>query len=239
MPADAITLAVLADELHQKLSGARINKIVQPEKDEIVLFLRSNQNLKLILSADSSTPRCHLTEITKESPANAPAFCMLLRKHLSGGLIQGVQIEGSERVLRFEITASTEMKDVETKFLFLELIGKFSNLILTDEKFKIISAIKFEGFDVNTKREILGGLPYRLPPAQDKIEPTDSNALKTLLSSSFGSSVAQILADKVRGISFASAEEIACSSNVLETPLSNAQIDCNLCGSHHCHQHVD
>ncbi len=143
MGSDLLTLNALAKELNTKIQGAKIEKIVQPEKDEIRFFLRvNNRNECLVISCNSQTPRCHLTNVKKENPINAPAFCMLLRKYLVGGTIESVCIFNADRIIQLKINARNEMKDICTYYLFIEIMSRYSNIIFTDQDFIIFDAIK-------------------------------------------------------------------------------------------------
>ncbi len=133
MALDGTVIANLAFELNSKLSGSRISKIVQPETDELLLTIKTEAGqLRLLLSANASLPLAYLTEKNKPAPMTAPNFCMLLRKHIGGGRILSVAQPGLERVLVFSVEHLDEMGDLCTRKLILEIMGKHSNLILTD-----------------------------------------------------------------------------------------------------------
>lgn len=130
MALDGIVISNIVTELNDRLSGARIAKIAQPEADEILLTCKSPAGqARLLLSASASLPLIYLTSINKPSPVTAPAFCMLLRKHIGGGKILRVWQPGLERIIHFEIEHFNEMGDLCRKDLVLELMGKHSNLI--------------------------------------------------------------------------------------------------------------
>jgi len=141
LPFDGIVTKNIVSELSDILTGARIEKIYQPEPDEIIINLRTKgQNLKLLLSANASYPRIHLTDVTKENPINPPVFCMLLRKHLSGGKITKIDFHDFERVVTIHIETIDELGDLTFKKLVVEIMGKHSNIILVNNENKIIDS---------------------------------------------------------------------------------------------------
>ncbi len=172
MAFDGIVISALCDECHKKLSGARIDKIHQPEKDELIISVRApGAAHRLMLCANPSFPRFHLTNTSKENPEKAPMFCMLMRKHLSGGKILYIRQDEMERIVRIGIESYDEMGVLSEKVLIIEIMGKHSNIILTNSDGKIIDAIIHVDFSVSSVRQILPGLPYCAPPSQDKISP--------------------------------------------------------------------
>jgi len=169
MPFDAIAVSAVVSELSEKIVGGRIEKIHQPEKDEIRLFIKADKKQYiLLLSADSSNPRIHITEHTKQNPIQAPMFCMLLRKHIGGGKIVSVTQPDFERVCDIEIESRNELSDTVTCHIYAEIMGRHSNIILTEES-KVIDSARRVDLSISTVRHILPGLTYTLPPAQDKI----------------------------------------------------------------------
>ena len=174
MPFDGITLAAIARELNHELTGARIHKIYQPEKDEICLVLRkaNHENANLVISANPELARIHLAQVRKDNPKQAPAFCMLLRKYLEGAKLKEITQNGFERVLTLHIDALNDFREWEEKQLVFELMGKHSNLILLQpERQIIIDAIKRYTREVNAYRQIMPGSTYIAPPPQDKLNP--------------------------------------------------------------------
>ncbi|MCR4895156.1 MAG: NFACT family protein [Lachnospiraceae bacterium] len=171
MAFDGITVAAMAKSLSEELTGGRISKIAQPEADELILTIKAGgENKRLLLSADPSLPLVYLTEENKQSPMTAPNFCMLLRKHLSSGRIVSITQPGLERALRFEIEHLDEMGDLCRKYLILELMGKHSNLIFTDDRDVIIDSIHRVSAMMSSVREVLPGKPYFLPGIQEKAD---------------------------------------------------------------------
>lgn len=174
MAFDGIVIANLTHELNKTLTGGRINKIAQPEKDELILTIKNNRTqYRLFISAGASLPLIYLTEENKPSPLTAPNFCMLLRKHLNSARILSVTQPGLERILRFEIEHLNELGDLCRKYLIVEIMGKHSNIIFCDEKEQIIDSIKHISGLVSSVREVLPGRPYFIPNTQEKKNPLE------------------------------------------------------------------
>ena len=173
MPLDAICLAAVRKELVGRITGLRIEKIQQPERDTVILSLRGGlEPCKLLLSAGSGDARLHLTQHRFENPASPPMFCMLLRKHLSGARITDVRQPQSERVIDIVFSAPDALGELSEKRLTLELFGKVSNFILTGSDGIIIDCLRRIGGEMTDKRSVLPGLVYRPPPVQEgKLDP--------------------------------------------------------------------
>lgn len=176
MALDGVFLSGIISELKSKLVGGRIYKIYQPEVDELCIVVKnkteeSNTTNRLLLSASASLPLMYLTEQTKENPAVAPNFCMLLRKHIGNGRITHITQPNFERIAEFTIEHLDEMGDLCTKKLIVEIMGKHSNIIFTDSQGTIIDSIKHVSYQVSSVREVLPGRKYEYPPSQDKINP--------------------------------------------------------------------
>ena len=172
MTLDGITLHVLTEEL-QSLCGSRIEKIYQPERDEIVLLLHTQSGKKrLVLSANGAECRVHITTAQRPNPDKAPNFCMLLRKYISGGRIRSISQVGLERIVNFDITARDEMGVECALRLIVEIMGKYSNIILTREDGKVIDSIHRVPLDMSSVRQVLPGITYELPP-MDKYNPME------------------------------------------------------------------
>ena len=143
MAFDGITTAAVVHELNTKLSGGGISRIVQSEKDELILTVKSNKvTYRVLLSASASLPLIYITPFNKQAPLTAPNFCMLLRKHLQGGQILRVYQPSLERVILFDVQHRDELGDLCVRRLIIELMGKHSNIILTDDSGKILDSIK-------------------------------------------------------------------------------------------------
>lgn len=175
MAFDGIAVANLVTELNHTILNAKINKIAQPENDELMLTLKgSTGNFRLALSASASLPFVYLTQNNKPSPMTAPNFCMLLRKHIANGRIIKIFQPGLERIIHFEIEHLDELGDLRTKILIIELMGKHSNIIFCDEDNHIIDSIKHISAQVSSVREVLPGRTYFVPMTQDKLNPLDT-----------------------------------------------------------------
>lgn len=174
MAFDGITIACLAAELKSSLLGGRINKIAQPETDELLLTCRGEDGArKLLLSASASLPFFYFTEQSKPNPLTAPAFCMLLRKHIGSARITGITQPGLERVLFIDLEHLNEMGDLCQKRLIIEIMGKHSNIIFCDQDGKILDSIKHVSSHMSSVREVLPGREYFIPKTQDKLDPLE------------------------------------------------------------------
>lgn len=184
MPLDAIYLSALTAELREKLEGGRIDKVQQPERDMLLISLRSaGENLRLLMSAGTGRARVHLTEHSFENPAEPPMFCMLLRKHLLGARIVSVYQPEYERMLVLELEGRDEMGFPSSKKLVAELIGRSSNIILVGGDGRIIDCMRRMDFGGDSQRRMLPGMIYRLPPAQEKpaLLKTDSRQRRAMI----------------------------------------------------------
>ena len=169
MPLDAICLSALISELSAKLTGGRIDKVQQPERDMLLISLRSKgENLRLLISAGTGSARVHLTKASFENPAEPPMFCMLMRKHLVGARIVSVSQPEGERMLCIELDSRDELGFETRKKLIAELIGRSSNLILVDAEGRITDCMRRMDFGGDALRRMLPGMIYRMPPAQTK-----------------------------------------------------------------------
>lgn len=174
MALDGITLSMLKNELAEKLIGARVDKIHQPSKEELVIALRWNGgNGKLLLSASASAPRIHFTEAQVDNPKSPPMFCMLMRKHLSGSKLISIEQFGLERLLHLSFATYNELGDPMVLKLAVEIMGRHSNIILIGNDGKIIDAIKRVTADMSSVRQVMPGMTYVFPPAQNKMNTLD------------------------------------------------------------------
>ncbi len=154
------------------LIGGRIEKVQQPEKDALVLTVRGGgENYRLLLCASPNQCRAQLTGVKRANPTEAPAFCMLLRKRLTGGRILNVEQRGLDRILFLDVEAKNDLGDLVTYRLCAEIMGKHSNVILMDEKGIVVDAIRRVGIGMSNVRVVVPGVPYELPPQQDKENP--------------------------------------------------------------------
>ena len=210
MPMDGLTLGFMARELEATLKDGRIEKVTQPEKDMLVLLIRAQgKNQKLLLSAAPSFARVHLTDASYQNPADAPMFCMLMRKHLQTGRITGLEQLGGDRVLKITVENKDELGDTAPRELYLELMGRHSNLTLVKDG-KIIDAIRHVSGDMSRVRQALPGLPFVPPPVQDRMDPAEltEEALSQKLGALSGP-LDKALAACIRGLSPTAAREIA------------------------------
>lgn len=164
MALDAATLALVTAELNAKLTDAKIAKIFEPTRDELVITLRTRtETFSLLLSARSGSARVCLTQESFENPETPPSFCMLMRKHLTGGRLLGVHMEPGDRIVYFDFLCTNEMGDLVQNTLCAELMGRYSNLVLVQNN-KIIDALKRVDFEDSEIRQLLPGLAYTVPP---------------------------------------------------------------------------
>lgn len=176
MSFDGVVTNAVSNELSATLLGGRVDKIYQPEDDEIILNIRNKgKNFRLLISASSHNPRIYLTEHTTKNPAMPPMFCMLLRKHLGSGTILDIKQEAFDRILYIDISSIDELGSLTEKRLVVEIMGRHSNIILIDKDSKIIiDSIKRVNEEMSRVRQILPGLKYQAPPSQDKKNPLTS-----------------------------------------------------------------
>ena len=205
MSFDGLVTNSIVRELKSKISEGKINQVYQPERDEIVIGIRTyEQNFRLLLSASASNPRVHLTESKKENPITAPLFCMILRKHLVGGKIVSINQEGFDRVIKIEVESYTELGDLTVKTLVIEIMNRHSNIILVGSDGKIIDSVKHIDLTVSAVRQVLPGFPYELPPAQNKINPIEcsfEDVLNAIGNASKDKSADKVLVEIFSGIS--------------------------------------
>ncbi|WP_099158034.1 Rqc2 family fibronectin-binding protein [Virgibacillus ndiopensis] len=171
MPFDGIVTRAVTEELNAKIIPGKIAKIYQPTQTELVFTIRSQgKNHTLLLSIHPTYARLHLTDDDYKNPTEPPMFCMLLRKHLSGAIIESIDQYGMERIVTFTIKTRNEIGDIAFKSLVVELMGKHSNVMLLDqEKGHIIDSLKHVSMAQNRYRTILPGVEYILPPGQEKL----------------------------------------------------------------------
>lgn len=171
MAFDGVTIANVVKEMKDALLGGRIYKIAQPENDELLLTIKTqNGQKRLFISAGASLPLIYLTESNKPSPMTAPGFCMLLRKHLQNGRIVDIAQPGLERIIHIDIEHLDEMGDLKRKRLVVEIMGKHSNIIFCNEEDMILDSIKHISGLVSSVREVLPGKPYFVAHTQDKLD---------------------------------------------------------------------
>ena len=216
MPLDAVCLQAVVAELAPQITGSRIEKIQQPVRDQVVLLLRGNR--RLLLSAGGGQPRLHLTELLRDNPAQPPMFCMLLRKYLSGGIIESIQQAPLERVVTLTVSAADELGERSQFSLILEAVARRANLILADKDGHIIDCLRRIDFEMNPDRQVLPGLFYHLPTPPDKVSPftvTEEEFAALAAAAGEGAPADQWLVRTVNGLSPLVARELtfrACGS---------------------------
>ena len=175
MTLDGITCQLLANELNKELEGKRVDKIYMPDRHTVILHIRFTGGYrKLLISIDPGSPRICFAENTAENPSIPPSFCMLLRKYLAGSRIESVTNPGYERIIEITVSNTDELRDRKTYTLTVELMGRFSNLVLINENGKILDSAIHVDFSVSRVREVMPARIYEYPPAQDKLSPDDA-----------------------------------------------------------------
>ena len=231
MAFDAGMLACVIAEIREKALGARIEKVFQPERDEIVLQMRSLEGGKrLLINAGSNNPRIGFTAEQKENPMTPPMLCMLLRKHLQGAKLTDVRQEGFERVARLAFETRDEMGFSCMRYLIAEVMGKYSNLIFLGDGDRVIAALRTVDFSTSSLRQVLPGMKYELPPKQDKTDPLavgESEFASLWESGAKERPLDKWITASFLGISATVAREIAYrSTGRTDTPLG--ECDCKL-----------
>ena len=177
MPMDGVMLGFVARQLDTVLRDGRVDRVIQPEKDEIHLVIRAQGvNHRLVLSAAASAARVHLSEHAKTGPMEPPMFCMLLRKYLCGGRVLAVRRIAGDRILEIDISNLSELGDPVTRTMVVEIMGRHSNIILRAADGRIVDAVRHVGQDISRVRQVLPGLTYAYPPAQGKLNPETATA---------------------------------------------------------------
>lgn len=208
MALDGIFLNCLKEEIAEVAVGARVDKVYQPTREEIVLNLRSrNGSFRLLMSARANSPRVHFTQYTPENPPVPPMLCMLLRKHLTGAILTGIRQQELDRILFFDFDATNEIGDKVKLYLCIEIMAQYSNIILIDGDGKIIDSLKRVDFTKSSVRQVLPSLEYQLPPQQDKMNLIEDNS--------------SVIADRI--LSFGSK---SLSSAILSTLMGVSPIVC-------------
>lgn len=221
MAYDSLTLSVLIRELNETLSGGKISKIAQPEKDEVVFTVFRGASHRLVMSANPSINRLHLTEYAKENPLAPPNFCMLLRKHLTNSTVESISQMPYERVADFTLKSKNELGYTETKHLLFELTGKTANLVLTDGEYVIFDTMKHLPVDLDTQRIMLPGAKYEFFAARDKIRPDEKEKI-TALTTSSAQDIDGIFAKNLLGVSSATVAEMLFGINKSDHSPENA-----------------
>lgn len=209
MAMDGLCLYASMLEITSKLTGGRLDKIQQTEKDELILTVRGmGANYALLINASANDARVQLTQIKKQSPADAPMFCMLLRKRLMGGRLVSFEQQNMDRVLAIGIEASSELGDMARFTLYCELMGKHSNIILADASGVVVDSVKRISPAMSGVRPVLPGLVYSLPPAQDKRDPRQAEKEDFIKALSGAQNPAKVLSQAFFGIAQKTAEAL-------------------------------
>ncbi|MDL2232791.1 NFACT family protein [Ruminococcaceae bacterium OttesenSCG-928-L11] len=212
MALDGAFLSRLRHEIETRADGARIDRIAQPSKDEIILQLRwRGGGEKLLLSANAGSARVHFTKSAPENPKSPPMFCMLLRKHLSSAKLLAVKQIQMDRILHLEFETRNELGDLVMITVVLEIMGRHSNIIIVDQEGRIIDAIKRIDPEMSSVRQVLPGMRYALPPLQDKLIlfDTTADAIMDRLAKGKPVELSKALMDAVMGMSPLVCREIA------------------------------
>lgn len=230
MALDGIFLSKVKNELREKAVGLRVDKVNQPTRDEVILNLRGKGcSYKLLLCVRADSPRLHFTSHNIDNPPVPPMFCMLLRKHLTGALIKDVRQHETDRIIFIDFDATNEIGDRVELTVVMEIMGKYSNMILISGE-KIIDSMKRVDFTTSSVRQILPGLQYVLPPQQDKLsfETEDIERILDRILSYREKSLSSAVLNTIQGISPVVAREIAHKTAFEDTQISyldNQQID--------------
>ncbi|WP_040204906.1 Rqc2 family fibronectin-binding protein [Neobacillus jeddahensis] len=217
MSFDGLFTKAMVDELIRSLKGGRINKVHQPYKNEVILTIRANGgNQKLLLSAHPSYSRVQLTNEAYDNPSEPPMFCMLLRKHIEGHILEDLYQVDNDRMIILEIKGRNELGDLSYKQLIIEIMGRHSNIVLVDKTRNVIlDSVKHVSFAVNSHRAILPGQPYIYPPEQHKQNPfsaVEGDVLKKLDFN--GGKLDRQLVEQFAGISPLFAKEVIFQSGL-------------------------
>lgn len=207
MTLDGITCQLLANELNTELEGKRVDKIYMPDKHTVILHIRFTGGYKkLLISIDPGAPRICFAEDTVDNPSIPPSFCMLLRKYLAGSRIESVTNPGYERIIEITVSKYDELKDRKTYTLTIELMGRFSNIVLINEGGKILDSAIHVDFSVSRVREVMPARVYEYPPAQDKLTPdkaleiSESGSLP-IMESELSRPIEKALVGSIKGLS--------------------------------------
>ncbi len=212
MALDGIFISKIKDELKKNAVGLRVDKVNQPTRDEVILNLRGKQgNYKLLICVRADSPRIHFTSHSIDNPPVPPMFCMLLRKHLTGALITDIRQHNLDRILFVDFLAANEIGDKTKLSLCVEIMSKYSNLILISQEGKILDSAKRVDITTSGVRQILPGLEYKLPPMQNKLclETTDIQTITDSVLSYKDKMLSSTLMSVIEGISPIISRELA------------------------------
>ncbi len=222
MALDGLAISTIVHELNNTIIGSRIDKIHQPEKDEITIGIRGfGQNHKLLMTINPQSPRICFTTTAKKNPTTPPLFTMILRKHLQGGKVLSVEQPDFERIVKISIESLNEFGELEIKHLIIEIMGKHSNIILLNNENKVIDSIIRVSFDKSRVRQVLPNLLYT-KPANNKYNPLTLKLeqLSDIFNTTEQTSVQKALYQNITGISPILASEIVHLSNLDDNIIS-------------------
>ncbi len=230
MALDGIFLSKIKDELTEKAVGLRVDRVNQPTKDEIILNLRGKGcNYRLLFCVRADSTRIHFTSHPIDNPLVPPMFCMLMRKHLTGALIKGIRQQELDRILFIDFDATNEIGDRIELSLCIEIMGKYSNLILINEG-RVVDAIKRVDITTSSVRQILPGIEYKLPPSQGKlnIEKEETDYLIEKILEQKDKLLSSAILNVIQGVSPIVSREIAYRvtfNDAVVSLLTNEQIE--------------
>lgn len=213
MALDGAFLRHIKKEIEEKALEGRVEKVYQPNREEMVLVIRTyTDHLKLLLSARANSARIHFTRFVPENPKQPPMLCMLMRKRLQSARLLRLEQQGLERVLCLVFDAVNELGDHVELRLYMEVMGRYSNIIFVDEKGKIIDALKRVDAEMTSERLVLPGLSYELPPPQDKIcllQASVEEAETRIRASKEGTELSKAILNALQGVSPIVCRELA------------------------------
>ena len=230
MAFDACMMRAQLTELQKMAPEAKIERVLQPQNDEIDLVVHSSRGTaRLLFNVGPNAPRFQLTSISKENPIKAPMLCMLLRKHILGARIISVSQPGFDRIARIKLSGYDEMGFKTEKTLVCEIMGKYANLILLDSNDKIITALKLIDFAASTVRQVLPGLSYTLPAPQDKASPIvvdRADFMKRLAEFPINRSVEKFITTNYSGIATQIARELCYrTAGAIDVPVGEVDAE--------------
>lgn len=230
MSPDGITLNLIIRELQEMLIPSRVERIYQPEKQEIVLNLRSSRKShRLLISAQAENARLHLTTQEKKNPLTPPLFCTVLRKYLEGSRLTAIKQKGLDRVVNITFSRIAESGEFQDLVLVVEIMGKHSNIILLDPSNRIIDGIKRYSHTLSRHREVLPGREYVAPPSQNKVHPLDLSEdrfVQLMIGQPLEKSLQAILFQQIEGLSPVLAKEIVLQAGI------EPELRLEYCGEH-------
>ena len=226
MTLDGLTLHAVTQELNDRLHNAKIQKVLMPGKEELILQMYSaaEGTMRVVLSANAGECAVYITEHTKPNPKNAPVFCMFLRKHLVGAVVRRVEQSGLDRVVTFHLESRDDLFRPVLLRLVIEVMGKYSNIILTDEGGRILDSIRRVSADMSRRRTVLPGIPYEPPPQhkQDPLALSEAEIEHVLRASAADGDprADRLLISSLDGVSAQTAEELLGRARIDRRPVS-------------------